>query len=235
MRITCEHCKSIIDTRYEKKCNNCGAPYSDNKEYNEYLKKEKEMKEQIHKVGSKMIDNTMKSFALGKFLIIMFSLIFVSMIIFSFVLIFDSNKKIEYHSSDRQIDSSIEVGFNEIAVSEKYDIKCDKVSAFNNDEKLFNKKENYNYYSFHIVFNNKVQVNLLSDFVLTYSDSDGNEDVISNREMLAMEEEQLDIVATKKGTYTGNITFGVPKYVNDIKIKYKDIVIIINNFKDKIE
>ena len=33
MKITCEHCGAMIDPKKDKKCTNCGAPYSRNKQY----------------------------------------------------------------------------------------------------------------------------------------------------------------------------------------------------------
>ena len=53
MKINCEYCDSIIDTEVDKKCPNCNASYAKNKEYKEYIKKEKEeaMKLQLKMEG----------------------------------------------------------------------------------------------------------------------------------------------------------------------------------------
>jgi len=77
MKIKCEHCKSIINVDIEEKCNNCGAPYSDNKEYIEYINSKNEEDKKQRELKNIIIDNTMNSFKYSKVIVIISALVFL--------------------------------------------------------------------------------------------------------------------------------------------------------------
>ena len=86
MKITCEHCGTVIDTEKDKKCPSCHAPYSDNKEYKEvkdYKKKDKDydFREREADIRKKEITNSImeKQMDTAK------KLTFIPVIIFVFI------------------------------------------------------------------------------------------------------------------------------------------------------
>ena len=235
MKIKCEHCGSVVDAKHEEKCHNCGAPFTDNKEYIRLLEGENVRKEAEKKLQYEFVNNTMKGMAFGRamtFVIMLFVIAVFFGVGYFMYDTFTSSK-----TTDSKILNKIDtVSFGENSVTDEYEMKCDKISKYDNAKSIFNKKEDYDYYNFHIIFNNKTYVSLLSEIKLYYTDSDGNEDVVASREMLNTNEKGiLGIVANSKGKYTGNVTFGIPSYVKDVTIKYKNTIIKIDNFKDKIE
>lgn len=236
MKIKCDHCGGLVDVRYENKCNNCGAPYTNNKEYKEYLRKELERKNRLEEVSDKVIDNAVKSFAIGRFISVLVFIIFAVIFVATFMFIINTSSNMDDVFDNETTTNESEVSYNENDIEEKYEIKCDGVIKYSSDKIAFKKKENLDYYGFHIVFNNKTYASLLSEINLTYTDDDGNSDVVASMEMLSSsDEDALDLIATKKGTYKGYVVFGIPSYVKDVKIKYKDTTINIENFKDKME
>lgn len=107
MKITCEHCGAMIDTEYEKKCSNCGAPYSNNKEYKrkkELEEQEREVKLRTHEIGNEIAEETLKKFKTASKISPIFMIIVFAIAIFIFFIIF---KQI-YNSFDRynNIDNS---------------------------------------------------------------------------------------------------------------------------------
>ncbi len=101
--ITCEHCGTAIDLEKDKRCPNCGASYSRNKEYAEYKNnakkdKEYEFREREADIKTKEITNdilekqtnmvnnhfdfTKKTFSI---LLVIFAVIFVAALIFIFL------------------------------------------------------------------------------------------------------------------------------------------------------
>ena len=76
-KIKCEHCGSLIDVDLENKCNNCGAPYADNKEYIKY-NEEKLQKEKFNNdLKDKVVKTTITTFKVSTiFGIVMFILTF---------------------------------------------------------------------------------------------------------------------------------------------------------------
>ncbi len=89
MKITCEHCGSTIDVENEKKCSNCGAPYSNNKEYKrkkELDEKERETILRSHEIGNEIVEETFKKFkTVNKVSPVFFIIIFVTIIAIFFI------------------------------------------------------------------------------------------------------------------------------------------------------
>ena len=50
-----------------------------------------------------------------------------------------------------------------------------------------------------------------------------------------MKPDRLEFFAREQVTYTGYITFIVPKYVTDVKLKYDRVTISINDIQSKIK
>ena len=65
MKITCEHCGAMINTESDKKCPNCGAPYSRNKEYKELKelnKRKMEASVKSYELGNELFESTIDTF-----------------------------------------------------------------------------------------------------------------------------------------------------------------------------
>ena len=262
MNITCEHCGSSIDTEKDKKCPNCGAPYDTNKQYKEVLKQknklnEMDIKEKELNIHSKELSNQILESTINakKFTIIpiMVSLLFIVIFFVIFYNIFkqmdsdivETNNTFDNFNQDiidinDEEEKIINVSFNENAISEDYEIKVDKITnyKYGTFETEEYRGKDINYYNFHIVFKNKTDSFLFIDnyLTLTYTDENGNENVIAKQHNPNTKEynSQIESTATNKGTYTGNITFEIPKKVNDVQINYKNVEISINNFKNLI-
>ena len=85
MKINCEYCDSIIDTEVDKKCPNCNAGYAKNKEYKEYIKKEKEeaarMEEFTNQVKERVISQFKVNQKVSKVVFIVSAIIAISIFI----------------------------------------------------------------------------------------------------------------------------------------------------------
>ena len=85
MKINCEYCDSIIDTEVDKKCPNCNASYAKNKEYKEYIKKEKEeearMEEFTNQVKERVINQFKVNQKVSKVIFIVSAIIAISIFI----------------------------------------------------------------------------------------------------------------------------------------------------------
>ena len=85
MKINCEYCDSIIDTEVDKKCPNCSASYASNKEYKEYIKKEKEeaarMEEFTNQVKERVINQFKVNQKVSKVIFIVSAIIAISIFI----------------------------------------------------------------------------------------------------------------------------------------------------------
>ena len=85
MKINCEYCDSIIDTEVDKKCPNCNASYAKNKEYMEYIKKEKEeaarMEEFTNQVKERVISQFKVNQKVSKVVFIVSAIIAISIFI----------------------------------------------------------------------------------------------------------------------------------------------------------
>ena len=252
MKITCEHCGVQIDTSKDKKCPNCGAPYSKNKEYKEAKelhKKEKEVSIHSKELGNQIVETTLKQFTFVRIFQLFFILVFVIILIVGIVSYASSrrifneamnnNQIIDSNTTSDDEEEQIIGTFNENIDTKKYEIKCDKVSNYEYDyyETEKYRGDTIEYYKFHIVFKNKDSVyRLLREIHLTYTDENGNENVIAkiHNPNMKEESESLSILATKDVTYSGYLVFEIPKYVKDVTIKYQNVNIEIENFKDKI-
>lgn len=254
MKITCEHCGSLINTSKDSKCPNCGAPFKDNKEYKknkDYDQKERELDIKSKELSNKVIEDvigTKKKFS------IVFVVIFV-FVIMVFLLIFNSfrssinesniiddnfNKEIDNFMNNTEKEEDIVVNFNEMAEAKNYEIKCDKVTSYEYDvfETEKYRGKNINYYNFHIVFRSKKEgFNALDSISLTYTDEDGNPNVSAKRHTANIKESNFEIDNFVKDTlaHEGNVTFEIPKYVKDVKIIYKNTIINIEDFKGKMK
>ena len=257
MNITCEHCGSTIDIDKDKVCPNCGAPYSNNKEFKEvkeYHKKEKEinLKEKETNIESKQLANKMfkSSMKGGKIVGIVAGIIIIAVIVLIAFLAFKQTRqqKIidpslggQHNEIENQLNNSekeiLDVSFNETAQTVNYAIKCNKVSEYNYDyfEKKEYKKSDNKVYNFQIVFQNKLDRTAVLDKInLTYTDNDGNEDVVAKKVHANVVEakKSLDIFVNDTLTHKGNVSFEIPKYVKNVKLVYEKVTINIDNFKD---
>lgn len=232
MNITCEHCGSLINIDKDKKCPNCGAPYSDNKEYKEvkdyhkknkeYDLKEREMNIKTREMATKFVERSFKG---QKIFLFIFAIIFICALAFIFT---NFSKHIGIGNN-----KAINAPYNTYAVGRQYDMKVDGVEKIDASSSLwgpfFKAKEGYSYYRFHVLFKNKGDewINL-NDIQLTYTDSNGNEDIKANKLMMS---DDLDEFAREKITYSGYVTYEIPDYVSDVDIKLKNITINIKDFK----
>lgn len=66
MKINCEYCDSIIDTEVDKKCPNCNASYAKNKEYMEYIKKEKEEAARMEEFSNQVKERVISQFKVNQ-------------------------------------------------------------------------------------------------------------------------------------------------------------------------
>lgn len=244
MRITCEHCGTGINTDKDKRCPNCGASYANNKEYREerdtkrkhtdYDFREREAEIRAKELGNQMIEKTLDAqsrFKLFPIIVFLLALAIIGFVVYKMFNFSAENKTFQHPEEE-----TITVQFNENAISNEYDIKCDGITKYKRDE--FEKESNdVDIYNFHIVLNNKSDSFILTDKIgLTYTDDKGNENISAKKHMQNMEEYKnaLTSIAMNKVVYTGNLSFEIPTYVKDVKIIYENSTIIINDFKDKI-
>lgn len=66
MKINCEYCDSIIDTEVDKKCPNCNASYAKNKEYKEYIRKEKEEAARMEEFTNQVKERVISQFKVNQ-------------------------------------------------------------------------------------------------------------------------------------------------------------------------
>lgn len=124
MIIKCEHCGSLIDVELENKCNNCGAPYTDNKEYIKY-KEDKLKKEKYNNdLKDKVVKTTITTFKVT-------SVFGIIMFIFTFAFIGFVGYKLFKTSKN----------YNNVLNSTMYDDKSGekmiKTTIFNSDLELY--------------------------------------------------------------------------------------------------
>ena len=128
-KIKCEHCGSLIDVDLENKCNNCGAPYADNKEYIKY-NEEKLQKEKFNNdLKDKVVKTTITTFKVSTiFGIVMFILTF-AFIVFVGYKMFKTSRN-----------------YNNVLNSTIYDDKSGekmiKTTMFNSDLELYKGTQN---------------------------------------------------------------------------------------------
>lgn len=263
MNITCDHCGSSVNVDKHLRCPNCGAPYTNNSQYIE-LKRQKNRLNEINN-NEKELDTHVKGFRekiskdaeIEKYVKIIYVLIFLICatpllnIIYrgfknAYLTITDQKEIINNYTpnipniSNDEENQIINVSFDENAVTENYEIKIDKITNYNYDtfETEKYRGEDIDYYNFHVVFKNKTDTFLFIEnyLSLTYTDTNGNEDVIAKKHNPNIKEynSKIESTATTRGTYTGNITFEIPKQIKDVQINYKNVEISINNFKSLI-
>ena len=264
MKITCEHCGCVIDTDKDKKCPNCGAPYSRNKEYSEvkdYKKKNSDydLREREADIHSKELQNqivektlsginTTKKFS--SFFIFIVIVIMIAIVTIGALRFTKASKTIEEERNTQQekIEENLNkfingkeqvtIKFNENHSSDTYEIKCDgitKYKATNLEKKNLGKM---NVYNFHIVFKNKTEDwKTMNSISVTYTDDKGNEDVVAKRHSPNSTESpnELPFFAKEIVTYTGNVTVELPDYVKDVNIKFDNVLIKIDEFKNYIK
>lgn len=258
MKITCEHCGTLIDTEKDKKCPGCHAPYRDNKEYKKVKeindkKADYDLREREADIRKKEIENdilesqtkTVKRIKTTTIIsLIIFTIIFL-FVIYGAIKIFTTNKpkEIFYNNNlneiEEQEEQPITVSFKETATMNKYDIKCDDIREYKYDwyEKGNYRDKNVKYYAFHIIFNDKSNfgLTLLNEIKLTYTDDKGNENISAKTIMPNTKESSSSLPHFTKSNdkVSGNIFFEIPNYVKDIKIKFKKVTINIKNFRKK--
>ena len=254
MKFSCEHCGTLIDTDKDKNCPHCGAPYSRNKEYseakdykrkhNDFDLKEREVdihsKELQNKIVENSLNNVSKVSKFSKVFVVIFILIFLVALFFIVkgALNIKNNREEVYKDLFNIDNSEVKVSYNENGVTDNYEFKCDGIAIYDYDSFFEPEDErgNNEYYDFHIIFKNKSdKLKNLSSIVLTYTDENGNEDVIAKSYSSGMKPDRLEFFAREQVTYTGYITFIVPKYVTDVKLKYDRVTISINDIQSKIK
>lgn len=238
MKITCEHCGTGIDVDKDKRCPNCGASYSNNKEYKElrdtkrkstdYDFREREADIRTKELGNQIIEKTLNTQKKFKIIPVIAMIIFLSIFVIVLYNIFS-------FGNNSKLDKENTILYGETAESTNYDIKCDEITKYKlNTLEEKEKPSNIEYYNFHIVFNNKSDSwATLSNIALTYTDDKGNENISAKRHNQNTEEMQngLPYIATNSVSYSGNLTFEIPTYVKDVTIIYGKTKIYIENFK----
>lgn len=255
--ITCEHCGSSINIDKEVVCPNCKAPYNNNTMYKELLKYEQAQRDvslendKANTEIKKQVASTIPKVVGVHLFIFIFVFIIILGIIGTIVYTakiqmndIDKNFKTTFdddfkpNQKDNEFNNIIEKDtqkytglFNENVSTANYDIKVNKVIEYI-EKRYTTSKETY--YGFNIVFNNKTDKwQTLDEINLTYTDKDGNENVVAKKPVVSAD--QLDFFATQKLTYTGFKYFDIPSYVKDVKIVFKNVEIIINDYKSQIK
>lgn len=179
----CEYCKNGISLD-DKKCPNCGADCT--KVINKYKKaKEEEEKEYKDRVLD-MTENAAKTvgtvFKIGSISSIIIFIVVFGFIIFGFVKVFSlANETSKNNSSlfDEEKDEKVvNVGFNELAESKKFDVILDKYELFEYTSDTFPEQyktpEGYQKIAFHFDLKNNLDEILTMAFdakiVLTADD-----------------------------------------------------------------
>lgn len=240
MHITCEHCGSTIDLDKDKVCPNCGAPYNNNKEFKsvkEYHQKNKEMnlKEREMKLEhQKEVREAAKTVAAGMAVsqVVSFAIFGIVFLVIIGVFVFGVGGEIKRNINKNETVTS---NYNEYAVGKLYEIKCDGIEKVT-ESRFHSNDEMKNYYKFHILFKNKTDDWVtLNDIQLTYTDENGNENIKANKPLSVLSSDELDYFAKEKMTYSGYIVFEIPDYVKDVKIRFNNMSIKIDNFKSLIK
>ena len=227
MKITCDHCGSLVDTDKDKCCPSCGAPLGETKDYKEYKDYRKKNRDydlrerdaDIHtkEIANQMLETGMKTHkGISIFVIGFIILVFGIMIFMIGKGIFSQSG---YYSKSQ------------------YEISCDslKVADENVFSKFENKSEDVVYYSFHIVFKNTDgKWRSLTNINVTYTDENGNTDVVAKKPAFSNMNDSLESFAKDKVTYTGYLTFEIPNYVKDVKIVFEDATYNLKNFRSLI-
>ena len=237
MRITCEHCGTGINTDKDKRCPNCGASYSNNKEYKKYKEiedkrteyefREKEANLETRQITNDMLKNSAK---FGKHFFAVPIIMFVVIVCIMGSLIYFGNKKMGVIGGEKEIT----VGFNETASNSKYDMKVDEVTVVTEDKitTFMMQDENTTYYGFHVVFKNKTDYwNNLSEINCTYTDDKGNDDIKAKRFTTS----DMSGFTTEQVTYSGYIYCGLPNYTQDVNVKFENTTIQIKDYKELIK
>ena len=262
MKITCEHCGTIIDTDKDKKCPSCHAPYSDNKEYSkvkdfknknvDYDLREREADIRKKEISNDILEKQTQIVKKASIIPIVFFIIFIVIFIFIFKQVFsqikDDEKNINLHNNipdivngrnEEEEEKNIVVNFKENAVTKNYEMTCDDVREYKYDwyEKGDYRPKDIKYYAFHIIFKNKSKNSLFlhNNIKLTYTDNKGNENISAKSHSANTKEshDSLELYPKAESNYSGNIFFEIPNYVNDIKIVYDKVTIEIKDFRKK--
>lgn len=249
-KITCEHCGSMIDLDHDKKCPTCKAPYSDNKEYKELKQESKKEKEydyrereidlETKQLQNKALEKSLTTTKNMTFLPVIVGLLIMVAVIFIAFNAFKQvkNNKVIVSTKDEEL-IHYDANFNELLITDTYEYKCDKITKYNySDMEKKNKSDNTTYYNFHFIFNNKTNSwKTLNSINLTYTDENGNENILAKKPITNTKEskEELDFFAKETASYSGNITYEIPNYVKDVKIIFENTTIIINDFKSHIK
>ena len=243
MKIQCEHCGAMIDIDKDKKCTNCGAPYKNNKEY-EKIKElkhkhyENEIRNEEADIQRKEYQNEMMKKApktLGAFMLIpvFIFVVVVGVVIFMFVNFSRTTTNIINQTTNTEKDTTenITVSFNELATTKSYDIICDEVILTDSMIQSNNNKT----IGLHIIAKNKTDSILqLYNFKLTYTDQNGNTDIVAKTGMPKVEDafNTLNLYVEKGYSASGYIYYEIPKYVNDVELHFGKLLIKINKIDE---
>ena len=235
MKITCDHCGTLADTNKDKVCPNCGAPLGetkDYKEFKEYRKKNRdydlrEREADIHskEMANEMIEESRKSFGV----IGIFAIGFIGLAVV--IMLFIIGKGVIGHFADNEIEGNTNSFLN---AEGHFDLSCDsvKIADTNVFSAIEKTDEDAALYCFNIVFKNlDGKMYNLTDITITYTDSNGNEDVVAKKPITANIHDTLTNVANQKVTYTGYITYEIPNYVNDVNIVFGKTKIVVKDFR----
>ena len=201
MKITCEHCGAMIDTDYEKKCSNCSAPYSNNKEYKrkkELEEKERQAKLRTHEIGNEIAEETFKRFKRINHVSPIIITIVFAVTAFIFFLVF------------KQISGFDTGNSNSNNVNNNYDNEFDK-SAFNVPIEMYGGEQNGFYVKsmidYIILSNTKYKSHII---LLNYNNNSGS----SSEEILGIKSK----ISNDKSYYI-LFTYDSNGYINKIDIK----------------
>ena len=261
MHITCEHCGSTIDLDKDKVCPNCGAPYNNNKEFKsvkEYHKKNKEMnlkeremmlenQKEVHEAAKKVATGVFAGSTISFIITAIFGVFFIAMIGLA---IYSFNEKKDYLSpsetindeSAEEVKEDVVVGFNELAQTNDFEIKCDRITNYKlvDYEKDNLKNTGLVVYNFQVLFTSKTDDwTYPSNIKLVYTDKAGNENISAKAHdtFFNHQEDANQIEDSFHDTlsHKGNLAFELPKEANNVKLVYKNVTIKIDNFKSLIK
>ncbi len=251
---TCPNCGAPYhDNKEYKEVKNY---HSKNKDYD---LREREANIHSKELANKVFENTVNGVNTGKkFVLFIITIIIIIMAVAVYFQVRSFNRVSEeihsgndYDEEQQQIydqlmdklnkeNEKVEVEYNETAVTASYDITCDKVKSYkyNSVETEKYRGDNIDYYKFHVTFKNKTSRSIyLGDFILTYTDDNGNENIVAKEVIpnITEYEEKLDFSAPANLTSSGYTSFAIPKYVQDVKLLYNNVTINIPGFRAHID
>lgn len=220
MKIKCEYCDSVINTRVDDECPNCGASYANNKEYLEYKKTEKEINKHFLDVFKK----TQKT----AFIIPVVAMIFIIIIFLSIVTSFNksskqvsniiNNRTTSTTTTTKKVQEKLTVNYREEAVLNNYKVMVDSYEVFTS--KFYKPGKGNEFVTFHFLVTNISNKPITS--LKVYCIVDG----VSQNTVWDTERDELPSLIATDLKVQGNYAFEVPKNAKSYDIRYGDYVTI---------